>query len=99
MSDRQGEMARDAALAITEGADRYRRLHDGQQWEAIREAAGVLSCYAYGHPDQPRPRRKWAQRPWRCRRCETWWVTERTPYTEGSWHWTRVYPDERAPHD
>ena len=71
-------------------------------FDALLRIAGPVSCLVYGHPNQPKRRlRRFRERPWRCARCETWWVTEHyTDYgncdTGGAWRWVRV--DGEAPH-
>lgn len=65
-------------------------------YDALHRLAPILSCLKYGHPDQPTRRlRRFRQQPWRCDRCETWWVTRHeTTYatidTGGQWIWERV---------
>ena len=65
-------------------------------YDALTRIAGPVSCLVFGHPDQPkRWLRRFRQRPWRCNRCQTWWVTEhRTDYATwdsgGWWKWVRV---------
>lgn len=62
-------------------------------YDALARIAGPVSCLVFGHPDQPRRRlSRFRERPWRCARCETWWVTEHyTTYGNydvgGAWHW------------
>lgn len=91
----QSDLAPDAAAAIVRGAERYGRGSDGQQWEAIEEAAGPICCYAFGHPDQPSPRRKFRSQPWRCNRCCTWWIAKKDALA-GTWQWHRVYEMEEV---
>lgn len=83
-------LAIDAARAIMDGAERYAKGRDGA---AIEDAARVISCYAFGHPSQP----TWflcrfEQRPWRCARCHTWWITkyEYDCFDAAEWRWHRV---------
>lgn len=65
-------------------------------YEALARIAPVVSCLAYGHPEQPRRwLRRFRQRPWRCARCGTWWITEHyTDYANydsgGAWRWVRL---------
>lgn len=60
--------------------------------DALGEVAGLISCAYFGHPEQPRwLLRRYQQRPWRCARCQTWWVTEpRTSWGEFFWGWEQV---------
>ena len=61
-------------------------------YDALRELAPMLSCWIYGHPNQPTWfLRRFKQRPWRCKRCGTWWITYWVdhPIRRG-WNWTRV---------
>lgn len=71
--------------ALTAASDRY-------GYDALRQLAPLISCWQYGHPDQPTHRlRRWQRRPWRCTRCGTWWVTERLGGDSGgAWQWARV---------
>lgn len=89
---RRIDMANDAARAITVGAERYARGRDGAQWDAIDDAARIISCYAFGHPSQPtRFLGRFEQRPWRCARCHTWWITKyESDWYDGEWCWHRV---------
>lgn len=57
--------------------------------------AAVMSCWRFGHPKQPKAKQKYLDQPWRCERCESWWVTviDRDPI--GSWYkWARVWKDD-----
>ena len=61
----------------------------------VAHLAPLLSCWAYGHPSQPGGSRRYRERPWRCARCETWWVTERdysAPFGDLTWVWRMVEP-------
>lgn len=82
-------------LKALRGFEREAKRDNPETWAALERFAPVLSCFAYGHPTQPRPGRRWRERPWRCARCETWWVTEwYSDYSNwdsgGSWRWVRV---------
>lgn len=76
-------------------------LHEIAGWSAIEESkrfkivekyAGVVSCWQFGHPNQPRAKRKHTQQPWRC---ESWWVAVRDWDPYGSWYkWARVWKDD-----
>lgn len=92
---RKGDMAWDARHAFNYA---YERSNDGYRWDAMEEAARTITCWAFGHPDQPkRFLGRFQERPWRCFRCGTWWVTKHeTDYPEGEWRWHRVYQDERT---
>lgn len=76
-----------------------RKISNVEAWDALEELAPTLTCWAYGHPEQPKPRRKWRDRPWRCDRCGTWWVTAHYhDYSNydvgGAWRWVRVEVDQ-----
>lgn len=82
-------------LAALRKFENSRKRDNKETWDALEVFAPVLACWAYGHPNQPRPRNKWSQRPWRCDTCETWWVTQHTSDysdydTGGHWEWIRV---------
>ncbi|WP_010541884.1 hypothetical protein [Dietzia alimentaria] len=80
-----------------EALDKVRKVipiladRDVDGYHALTSLVPFLSCWQYGHPSQPRARRKWANRPWRCERCGTWWVAEKADGNfESWWDWKRV---------
>lgn len=97
---RRGDMATDVSTAL-DYAHRHRLDSGGVRWDALEEVARTIFCWAYGHPAQPkRFLSRFQERPWRCFRCGTWWVTRHETdyptYPEGTWRWHRVYQDERT---
>lgn len=67
-------------------------------YDALRQLAPMLSCWQYGHPNQPKHfLSRFKSRPWRCWRCGTWWVTRMVHDPNKGWHyflWTRVEKGE-----
>lgn len=61
-------------------------------YDALARLAPMLSCWQYGHPKQPKHLLgRFEQRPWRCSRCGTWWVTVPHFHPEGvAMLWERV---------
>lgn len=91
MSETHG-MAYDALHMVRQWIPSIQRADNLHGYEALRRVTPFLACWQFGHPDQPKARKKWRQQPWRCDRCGTWWITEnvRDGYGYSSWFWTRV---------
>lgn len=76
--------------ALLDAADNVRAI--ARLETAVAPLAPLLACYSQGHPDRPR----WLlwrfdDRPWRCLRCHTWWVTRQVgPYEGYGWEWFPV---------
>lgn len=96
MTDAQPSMALDALTAVRDRSRAISGMDNTDGFAALRQVAPLIACWQYGHPEQPaRLLRRWRQRPWRCARCGTWWVTEHyTDYSNydsgGAWRWVRV---------
>ena len=84
-------MAYEALEMVRQVVPAIQRADNLHGYHALRQLAPFLACWQFGHPDQPKARKKWSRRPWRCDRCGTWWITKEEHGFAGSlWVWSRV---------